>query len=140
MAGQSDSTDSGRQKRVSRSGSWNVPGMTPSTRWSRPAIVNVWPTAAGERAKRSCHRPSLSTTTGSARSNSSAVKVRPTSGGVPSSAKNSGPTRPSCARCGASAPANVTVLTAVRWKNVIDAKVRLCSRQSSRFAIEVPSH
>ena len=57
---------------------------------------------------RSRQRPSLNTTTRSFRSNSCRENVRPTRAGVPRSSKNSGPTRPSCARCGASSPVKVT--------------------------------
>ena len=69
---------------------------------------------------------SLNTTTRSCRSNSCRENVRPTRAGVPMSSKNSGPIRPSCARCGASSPVKVTCETTARRKNVIEAKVLLC--------------
>ena len=114
--------------------------MTPTIVCGAPATSSVRPMASTDPANCSRQRPSLSTTTRSPRALSSAENVRPASAGTPSIVKNSESTSPSCARCGASAPAKTTWLALTRRYSAMLSNERLSRRQSTKFAPDVPSN
>ena len=95
----------GRQSSVSGRENVKPGGITPTTSTLAPSTSTTRPTTPGSAPNLVVHKPLLSTTTGAAPgTSSSAVKTRPTSGGVCITSKNDAVTLASCTRCGLSGP------------------------------------
>ena len=93
---------------AARLGNSNPGGMTPITTLRTPFSVTSRPITEGSALKWTRHNGSLSTTVGSAPlPASSSVKVRPSAGATPSTAKNSLVTLPALTSTGSAAPARL---------------------------------
>ena len=95
----------GCQSCVSGVGNVSVAGITPTISTRSPSISTTRPMTPVSPPKRACQSPSLRTVTGGAPGRpSSAVKTRPSRGGVRTTSKNDGVTKADSTRCGFSAP------------------------------------